>query len=332
MSAQVTSSTSTEATDAVGEAAELRSLREGLGRKLPEIDPKYFYDARGSELFEAITGTPEYYPTRTEVSILRTYADEIVQRCDAVELAEFGSGAGLKIRLLLDAMTRARRLERVILFDISREPLLRSMAELEEAYDGLSVRAIEGDFHHDVQSMGTGGQRLVLFFAGTIGNFTRPAATRFLADVRATMAPSDAMLLGVDLVKDKPVLDAAYNDAAGYTAAFNRNALHVINQRFGANFRPDAWQHIAFYDVDEARIEMRLRAAEDMHVAIPSAGISRDFAAGDEIRTEISCKYTRTSLDAMLTGSGLALDAFYTDEHELFGLAMLRPADARRDD
>lgn len=304
-------------------------LLRGLSQPLPEIAPRYFYDARGSELFDAITATPEYYQTRTEERILADHADMIAALTCAQEVAEIGSGVGKKVRLLLNALRRRGTLQRCALLDISPNVLAESVATLASDFPGLDVRGIVGDFHRHLDRFGPGGDRLVLFLAGTIGNLAPAKATRLLAKVRTVMAPGDRMLLGVDLVKDPDILERAYNDAQGVTGAFNRNALRVVNRRFGANFDPEQWRHVAFYSEAHQRIEMRLEATGTITIHVASIGWQHRFAIGDQLRTEISCKYTKTSLNEVLHGTDLDLERWLTDPDEQFAVAVLRAATER---
>lgn len=306
-------------------------VREALTGHPPSLPSKYFYDDRGSRLFQEITRLPEYYQTRTEESILERIAGEVVSLVGAHELVELGSGSGRKIRLLLDAMAGAGRLERCVLFDINERDLELSVRALGRDYPQARVRGVVGDFTRGFEGVGPGGGRLVAFFGGTIGNLDPGDVSPFLARVAELLDEGDGFLLGVDLVKDKRVLEAAYNDAAGVTALFNRNVLQVINDRLGADFDPEAFDHVAFYDEGKAWIEMRLRARRAQRVRIPAAGLDLGFAAGDEIRTEISCKYSRESLEAKLPGTGLRLGRWYTDDANRFALALLVPGgDERR--
>jgi L-histidine N-alpha-methyltransferase len=300
-------------------------VRDALTGHPPSLPSKYFYDDRGSRLFQEITRLPEYYQTRTEESILERIADEVVTEVGAHELVELGSGSGRKIRLLLDAMAAAGRLERCTLFDINERDLELSVRALGRDYPQARVRGVVGDFTKGFEGVGPGGQRLVAFFGGTIGNLDPGDVNPFLARVAELLEEGDGFLLGVDLVKDKRVLEAAYNDAAGVTALFNRNVLQVINDRLGADFDPEAFDHVAFYDERKAWIEMRLRARRGQRVRIPGAGLDLRFGPGDEIRTEISCKYSRESLEAKLPGTGLQLGRWYTDEANRFALALLVP-------
>jgi L-histidine N-alpha-methyltransferase len=300
-------------------------VREGLSRRpLPELPCKYLYDERGSALFEAITELPEYYPTRTERALIEAHASAIVEATAPRELAELGSGAGRKLRLFLDAMRSRGSLERVALVEINEGYLAQSIAELQRDYPEAAVRGIVGDFQHDLEALGPGGGRLLLFLAGTIGNLHPDELPAFLRSAAATLAPGDGFLLGVDLVKDPARLHAAYNDSAGVTAEFNRNILRVLNRRLRADFDPGDFEHRAFYDPERQWIEMRLRARRPLVARVPAAGIRLALAAGDEIRTELSCKYTRESLTARLAGTGLVLERWFTDPEELFASVLLR--------
>jgi L-histidine N-alpha-methyltransferase len=299
-------------------------VRAGLGSVFPSLPSKYFYDDRGSLLFEEITKLPEYYQTRTEESILEGVAGEVVDRVAPRELVELGSGVGRKIRLLLDAMDRRNFLERCVLFDINERVLTESVKGLAADYPRLEARGVVGDFQRDLAAIGRGTARLMVFLAGTIGNLEPDEVPGFLAAAASCLSAGDGFLVGVDLVKDERTLWAAYNDSAGVTAAFNLNILRVINERLGANFDPTAFEHVAFYDQARSWIEMRLRARRPCRVSIPRPRFERTFEAGEEIRTEISCKYTEATFGAKLVGTGLVLDRFFTDPGRLFALALLR--------
>jgi L-histidine N-alpha-methyltransferase len=299
-------------------------VREGmLGSRLPSIPSKFFYDDRGSALFEEITRLPEYYQTRTEEAILESIAGEVVARVRPSELVELGSGASRKVRILLDAMAAARRLGGCVLFDINEADVRSSASLLAEAYPGIEIRGIVGDFTAELGTLGPGGGRLLAFLGSTIGNLHPREVPPFLRRAASVLEPGDGFLLGLDLVKDVDRLEAAYDDAAGVTARFNRNILLALNDRLGADFDPAAFDHVSFYDPENAWIEMRLRANRAMRVRVPAAGLDMRFEPGDEIRTEISCKYTKTSLEGMLPGTSLRLDAWYTDPEKLFAVALL---------
>jgi L-histidine N-alpha-methyltransferase len=303
-------------------AAEVRAGL--LQRPLPTLPCKYFYDERGSALFEEITRLPEYYQTRSEEALLETIADELIARAQPRELCEIGSGIGRKVRVLLDAMQKRGLLERCVLLDISEGFLRASARQLDSDYAELNVRGVVGDFLEDLHALGRGGGRMALFLAGTIGNLhpvvELPAFLRALA---RQLEPDDTFLVGLDLVKDEARLHAAYNDSAGVTAEFNRNILRVVNTELGADFDPQAFEHVAFYNPQDAWIEMRLRARRAQRVSVPRAEVELELAAGDEIRTELSCKFTRESFAARLAGTGLHLERWYTDADELFASALL---------
>lgn len=301
-------------------------VRASLMAPVPYLPSKYFYDDRGSRLFERITQTGEYYQTRTEEALLRTCASNVVARLQPQELVELGGGVSRKVRVLLNAMRQAGSLRRCVLFDIHRGSLESSLAQLGREYPGLAARGIVGDFQEDVTALGPGGGRLIAFLGGTIGNLhPDDEVPGFLSRLRGQLADGDGLLLGVDLVKDTARLERAYNDDAGVTAAFNLNLLQVMNDRLGADFDPTAFEHVAFYDEKRAWIEMRVRALAEQHVSLPACGLTLRFHEGDELRTEISCKYTRESLRQRLAGTGLRMHTWYTDPERLFGLALLGP-------
>jgi L-histidine N-alpha-methyltransferase len=304
--------------------AECAEVHRNLLRILPRIDSKYFYDDVGSRLFEEITQLSEYYQTRTEETILAEIADEVVGLTGARELVELGSGAGRKIKLLLDAMRGRGRLERCVLLDINETFVRTSAADLADHYPEIEVCGVVGDFLRDLDSVGTGGDRLFVFLAGTIGNLYPRQLSMFFRNVRAALGPNDAFLVGLDLVKDTARLEAAYNDSAGVTAEFNLNALKVLNRRFATAFEIDAFEHVAFYDREQEWIEMRLRALRPTGASLGGVREIR-FEAGDEIRTEISRKFTRRSFADALDGTGLELSAWFTDSESLFASALVRP-------
>jgi iron(II)-dependent oxidoreductase len=301
-------------------------VRDGLTRSLRELPPKYFYDARGSELFDRITTLPEYYPTRAEREILNRRAPQIVRSSHAAELIELGSGSASKTRALLYAMAGAGTLRRYVPVDVSQATVETAAAELTELYPGLEVHGVVGDFDRDLAHVPDGTQRLFAFLGGTIGNLYPDERAAFLAQLRRLMLPDDRLLIGTDLVKDRSVLEAAYNDSQGVTAEFNRNVLRVVNDGLGANFAPERFEHVAFFDEANSWIEMRLRANGAQSVRIEGADLELTFDDGDEIRTEISAKFTRDAVATELEGAGLRLEAFFTDERGLFALAVARHA------
>jgi L-histidine Nalpha-methyltransferase len=297
---------------------------DGLTRPFKEIPPKHFYDARGSELFERICELPEYYPTRSERAILIARADGIVRRTRAGELVELGSGSAEKARILLGAMTRAGTLRRYVPLDVSESALEAAAEELVEEFDELEVHGVIGDFERHLGNIpeGDGAPRIVALLGGTIGNFLPGTRRRMLREIGRLLRPQDRLLLGTDLVKDPAVIEAAYDDAEGVTAEFNRNILHVINRELDADFSPDAFDHVAFFDRRHEWVEMRLRSQRPCTVLVAALGLRVDFAAGEELRTEISAKFTRARVEADFRAAGLELDAWYTDPDELFALSL----------
>jgi len=243
------------------------------------------------------------------------------------ELVELGSGSSTKTRVLLDAMERAKLLRRYVPFDVSAEMLQASCVDLLERYASMSVDAVVGDFqrHLDVVPP-PDGNRLVIFLGSTIGNLEADERARFLGDVRRLLGERGSFLLGVDLVKDVRVLHAAYNDAAGVTAEFNRNILRVVNNGLDADFDPEAYRHVAFYDADKARIEMHLASERDQQARVRKLGLELAIKADETIWTEISCKFTRESTASMLAEAGLNINHWYTDPQDLFALALASPA------
>jgi L-histidine N-alpha-methyltransferase len=300
---------------------------DGLTRPLKELPPKHFYDSRGAALFDQICELPEYYPTRTERAILERVADELIAATGASELVELGSGSAAKTRLLLDAMARAGTLQRFVPVDVTERVVRESAAELTREYPGLAVHGLIGDFERHLDRLPpASGPRLLAFLGGTIGNFAPASRERFLRTIAGLLSDEDHLLLGTDLVKDRATLEAAYDDSAGITAEFNRNILHVINRELGANFDPAGFQHVARFDAQNEWIEMRLRAREVQEVVLPAIALKVRFAAGEELRTEISAKFTRERVAAELSAAGLASAAWHTDENEWFALSLARRA------
>jgi L-histidine N-alpha-methyltransferase len=302
-------------------------VRAGLERRpLPELPCKYFYDERGSALFDEITRLPEYYPTRTERAILVAHAADIAARTGADTLVELGSGTSEKTRLLLDALTTAGTLSRFVPFDVSEQTLRDAADAVANEYGGVAVHAVVGDFEQHLDRIPgpttAGGTRLVAFLGSTIGNLTPAMRARFLTELVAGLAPGDALLLGTDLVKDPARLVAAYDDAAGVTAEFNRNVLRVIDRELDADFDPDAFTHVAVWDAEHEWIEMRLRSVRDQHVTIGALDLAVDFAAGEELRTEISAKFRRERVAAELAAAGLELAEWWTDPAGDFALSL----------
>jgi L-histidine N-alpha-methyltransferase len=304
-----------------------RTLREdvldGLTRPFKEIPPKHFYDARGSDLFEQICELPEYYPTRTERSILEAHADLIAERTGAAELVELGAGYATKTRILIDALP----LERFIPVDVSETTVRECARQLVDEYPALSVHGVVGDFErHLVHLPEPRGPRMVAFLGGTIGNFPPGSRRRFLRSIGRTLGDDGWLLLGTDLVKDPAVLEAAYDDAAGVTAEFNLNVLRVMNRELGCDFDLDGFDHVAFWDAEREWIEMRLRSRRRQTVRFPDLDLTVHFAQREELRTEISAKFTPTRITGDLAAAGLELVEWLTDPDELFALSLARPA------
>ena len=297
---------------------------DGLTRPFKEIPAKHFYDAHGSDLFERICELPEYYPTRTERAILLARADGIVRRTGAGELVELGSGSAEKARILLGAMSRAGTLRRYIPLDVSESALEAAAQELVEEFEELTVHGVIGDFERHLGHVPAPGDtpRIVALLGGTIGNFLPGTRRRLLREVGKLLGPRDRLLLGTDLVKDPAVIEAAYDDSEGVTAEFNRNVLRVINRELDADFCPEAFDHIAFFDRRHEWIEMRLRSQRPCTVLVADLGLRVEFAAGEELRTEISAKFTHARVAEDFDAAGLTLEAWYTDPDELFALSL----------
>ena len=306
-------------------AALAHDVRVGLTSTPKELPPKWFYDDRGSALFDEITRLPEYYPTRAERSILEARASEIARLTGADTLVELGSGTSEKTRLLLSALADAGTLSRFVPFDVSEQTLRDASAAVAKEYR-VDVHAVVGDFERHLDRIPTGGRRIVAFLGGTIGNLAPTKRADFLAQVAASLGPDDALLLGTDLVKDIARLEAAYDDAAGVTAEFNRNVLSVVDRELDANFVPDAFEHVARFDPTHEWIEMRLRATDAMEVRIAALDLDVSFAAGEEMRTEISAKFRRDRVERELAAAGLTLAEWWTDPAGDFALSLARPA------
>ncbi|HEX5740241.1 MAG TPA: L-histidine N(alpha)-methyltransferase [Pilimelia sp.] len=304
-------------------AAALRAdVRAGLSALPKWLPPKWFYDARGSALFEQITRLPEYYPTRAERAVLRTRAGRVAAVTGAKTLVELGSGASEKTRLLLTALHEAGSLAVFVPFDVSASALTQSAAAIAADYPGVQVQGIVGDFTRHLGSIPGGGGRLVAFLGGTIGNLLPEERAALLAGLRGVLAPGEWLLMGTDLVKDPAVLLPAYDDAAGVTAEFNRNVLTVLNRALGADFAPAEFDHVAAWDADREWVEMRLRARRAMTVAIPAVDLAVSFAAGEELRTEVSAKFRRVGVERELGAAGFALAHWWTDPDGLFGVSL----------
>jgi L-histidine N-alpha-methyltransferase len=324
-------------------AASLRAdALAGLTATPKSLPPKWFYDAQGSALFEKITELPEYYPTRAERAILRAVAPEIASLTGATALVELGSGSSEKTRLLLSALRDAGTLRGYVPVDVSESALAAAGDALAAEYPGLAVHAVVADFDKylglpsdtnangaqkdEAQEDAAAGSRLVAFLGSTIGNMVPAERAVFLRRVRARLRPGDTFLLGTDLVKDPAVLVAAYDDSAGVTAAFNKNVLAVLNAELGADFDLDAFEHVAVWDAEREWIEMRLRATSAQSVRVADLGLTVEFAAGEEMRTEVSAKFREAGVRSELAAAGLTMRSWWTDPDGQFGLSLAVPA------
>ncbi|WP_336084441.1 L-histidine N(alpha)-methyltransferase [Nocardia sp. SSK8] len=302
-------------------AAALRAdARAGLTATPKSLPPKWFYDARGSELFERITELPEYYPTRTERALLERVVGEIAAAAQAEVLVELGAGSAAKTRLLLDALTAGGSLKTYVPQDVSAAALRGAATEIAAEYPTLAVHGVVSDFTDTLHNLPRGGRRMIAFLGGTIGNLVPAERAEFLADITEVLEPGELLLLGAGLVIDPAVLVPAYDDAAGVTAEFNRNVLHVLNHRLRADFVPDDFAHVAIWDPTNEWIEMRLRATTAMTATIPDLDLTVDFAEGEEMRTEISAKFHPDTLRTELTTAGFTPTHTWTDPDSRFAL------------
>lgn len=304
-------------------------VRRGLTAAHKWLPPKYFYDDRGSRLFEAICELPEYYLTRTEDALLASIAGAVIGAAQPTQLVELGSGASRKTRQLLDALVRAQPVPWYVPIDVNETMLRQSMDALRADYPTLGVHALVADFEFGLPPLPAAARRLVAFLGSSIGNFVPPSDVALLASAAARAQPGDGLLLGADLVKSAALLEAAYDDAAGVTAEFNRNVLRVINRELRADFAPEQFEHVARYDVAAAQVEMHLRARRAQRVRIAALDLTVEFATGEMIHTETSRKFTRASLEAMLTSAGWRLTQWYASPADAFALVLAtRGADA----
>ena len=299
-------------------------VRAGLTATPRSLPPKWFYDARGSQLFDEITRLPEYYPTRRERALLQEHAATIARTSGADTLVELGSGTSEKTRLLLGALRDAGQLHRYVPFDVDEHVLTDAARAVAQEFPGTQVHAVVGDFEHHLGLLPQDGRRLIAFLGGTIGNLLPAERAVFLRTLAGGMRPGDALLLGTDLVKDPERLVRAYDDAAGVTAAFNRNVLHVLAAELGADVDPSAFEHVALWDAEHRWVEMRLRATRDVVVRVLDLQVP--FAAGDELRTEVSAKFEREQVAAELAAAGLALESWWTDPAGDYALSLAVPA------
>lgn len=299
-----------------------RDVRDGLTRTPKMLPPKWFYDSVGSDLFDQITRLPEYYPTRTEAQILRRRSPEIVAAAGSDTLVELGSGTSEKTRMLLDAMRDSGQLRRFIPFDVDAGVLRAAGDAIGQEYPGIEIDAVCGDFEEHLGKIPAVGRRLVAFLGSTIGNLTPGPRANFLASLAETLQPGDSVLLGTDLVKDAERLVSAYDDSAGVTAAFNRNVLSVVNRELDADFDLEAFAHVAKWNADEERIEMWLRADAPQQVRVAALDLDVAFGAGEEMLTEVSCKFRADGVADELAKAGLRQTHWWTDDAGDFGLSL----------
>jgi L-histidine N-alpha-methyltransferase len=304
-------------------AAALRAdALAGLTATPKTLPPRWFYDERGSELFDRITRLPEYYLTRAERAVLESRAGEIAVASGAEVLVELGSGTSEKTRLLLSALREAGTLRRFVPFDVDQSVLRAAGTAIVAEYPQVSVEAVVGDFTRHLGELPRGGRRLIAFLGSTIGNLEPGPRADFLAELADTLQPGDSFLLGTDLVKDRDRLLRAYDDAAGVTAAFNRNVLAVLDRELKADFDPDAFEHVALWDAENEWIEMRLRSRTDQVVTVAELDLQVLFAAGEELRTEVSAKFRRERVEHELATAGLSMTHWWTDPAGDFGLSL----------
>jgi len=305
-----------------------RDVRAGLSAWPKELAPKWFYDERGSQLFEQITELEEYYPTRAERGILAARAADIVVAAGSPRtLIELGSGSAAKTRVLLDAMRDAGSLEVYAPVDISEEITQETAAALVEEYPGLDVHGVVCDYEAHLERVPQAlPPRLIAFLGGTIGNLYPGPRRDFLGRIRALLDPGDHLLLGTDLIKDRARLELAYDDPGGVTAEFNKNVLHVLNREFDGDFDPECFEHVARFDEREERMDIRLRSTCDQDVRLQAIDLVTHFAVGEEMRTEISTKFSRPRLEAVYADAGLELVGWFTDDAEDYALSLARPA------
>lgn len=309
------------ATDSASRALR-RDVYYGLTQTPKSLPPKWFYDSVGSDLFDQITRLPEYYPTRAEAEILRDRSVEIATASGADTLVELGSGTSEKTRLLLGALRGSGSLRRFVPFDVDAGMLQAASSAILGEYPGIEIDAVCGDFEEHLGKIPRVGRRLVVFLGSTIGNLTGGPRAEFLSTLSDTLRPGDTLLLGTDLVKDTDRLVRAYDDGAGVTARFNRNVLAVVNRELDADFDLDAFVHVARWNADEERIEMWLKASSVQRVRVAALDLTVDFAAGEEMLTEVSCKFRPEGVARELDTAGLQRTHWWTDRAGDFGLSL----------
>jgi L-histidine N-alpha-methyltransferase len=302
-------------------------VRAGLTRPFKELSPRYFYDERGSILFEEITGLEEYYPTRCERTILQNDARAICEAANGpASLIELGSGSARKTMVLLDAMREAGCLQTFCPVDISEEITRDTAERVAQEYEGINVRGLVCDFELDLERIPVGGPRVIALLGGTVGNFEPQQRAGFLRRIANLLGPEDRFLLGTDLVKDRATLEAAYNDSRGVTAEFNKNVLSVLNRELGADFELDCFEHVARWDPENLWVDIRLRSQTNQVVNVSALDMVVPYAAGEEMRTEISTKFVRPGLEGIYAEAGLELTDWWTDPEGLYALSLARAA------
>jgi L-histidine Nalpha-methyltransferase len=304
------------------EKALRRDARTGLTSSPKWLPPKWFYDVRGSQLFEDITRLEDYYPTRAEREILDRHAPDIATLTGAHTLVELGSGSSEKTRLLLDALRSGGTLHQFVPLDVSESALREAVAAIARDYPGTSIHGVVGDFTEHLARTPGEAPRLVAFLGGTIGNLFPGERASFLAEVREVLSPGEWLLLGTDLVKDPAVLVRAYDDRQGVTADFNRNVLSVLNRELGADFLLEDFDHRALWDARHEWVEMRLRARRPLTVMVDDLDLHVRLEQGEEIRTEISAKFRREGVEAELTTAGFEMAQWWTDDQRRFALSL----------
>ncbi len=302
-------------------------VANGLFDEPRTLPPKYFYDQRGSHLFDQICDVPEYYPTRTESALLQRVAGDVISASRPERIVELGSGTSRKTRHLLDACTDQACYPVYAPFDVCDDVLVASGEALQTEYGWLDVQPMVGDYTAGLGNLPyETGHNLIVFLGGTIGNFTREESLDFLAELRSVMRDSDRLLLGADRVKEPEILHSAYNDDAGITAEFNLNVLHVLNRELGANFDLNGFEHYAHFNPLKSRIEMHLISMVDQSVHFSRLGDDVEFKEGDHILTEISTKFTRVQLESLLLESGFSVVDHYESNGHKFSLLLARPS------
>ena len=299
-------------------------VHDGLTSRPRQLPSKYFYDERGSRLFERITELPEYYLTRAEQALLDRSAADVARIIRPRELVELGAGSAKKTRTLIEAGLRAGTLRRYVPVEVSQAIAERTAHDVSRSYPELEVHAVVGDFEQHLGKVPHGGRRLVALLGSTIGNFTEQDAVDFLRKTTHLMSGGDALLLGTDLVKDEAVLEAAYNDSQGVTAKFNANILNVVNRHLGGDFDPDGFEHVAYFNPDKSRVESYLRARSEQAVRLDKIDLDVQFDRGEMISTEVSCKYTRRSVEQILARAGLTVEHWFADSDRGYALSLSR--------